>query len=243
MKFDPRKINLKNFDLRNLLKKAAQSPDTPEKPPKVKRERPNPGESAVTRFSKEHPIVYMTLTLFVLTAVISFALGFVNMQTAPVRAQLKKEQIESSVLTVVPGSKSFMEMEDVTFNVPMVKSARAVFDGADSAGHLVGYAIEVTPSGFGGAIDMLVGVSPDGKVTGAAILEMKETPNLGTKTADGGFLDRFTGLASGFTWGAPGSGKDVDVISGATVSSNAVSAGVEEALRAVTQITEGGTAG
>ena len=220
----------------------SETPDTviPEKsgpdkakPEKVKREKPE--ESAVSRFANKYPVVYMTLTLLLLTAVVAFALGFVHEQTDPVIKERQKQELVASVSTVVPDSTDSAPLEGYAF-ASEVSSARVAYGDAQKT---LGYAIEVTPNGFGGAIRMLVGVSPEGVVTGVVVLDMKETPNLGTKTREKSFLDQFIGKEHDFKMGP---GQDVQAITGATVSSKAVSAGVSAAIAAVLLITQGGGA-
>ena len=204
------------------------------KPEDAKPEKIKSGDSALGRFAKKYPVVYMTLTLFLLTAVVAFALGFVHGRTDPVIKERQAQQLVESVAKVVPGAADSEPLEGYEF-ASAVKSARVVYD---SARNPLGFAIEVAPSGFGGAIRMLAGVSPEGVVTGVAILEMKETPNLGTKTRSEEFLAQFIGKDHDFKM----DGQDVQAISGATVSSKAVSSGVSAAIAAVLLITQGGGA-
>ena len=56
---------------------------------------------------------------------------------------------------------------------------------ATKGGQLAGYAVEsMTKNGFGGAINMMVGFTPDGEVINVNVLKPAETPGLGTKMAD-----------------------------------------------------------
>ena len=96
----------------------------------------------------------------------------------------------------------------------------------------IGYVAEVTANGFGGAIDMVVGVNPEGMVTGVSIINDAETPNVGSKVVgDQTVLDQFIGLGGEIT--VNGGDNGFDVVSGATVSTNAVAAGVNAAIAAV----------
>lgn len=90
------------------------------------------------------------------------------------------------------------------------------------------YAFEVAPKGYGGEISMVVGISSTGEVTGVAIIRMSETPGLGTKTNDPNFLNQFIGKRAGVSIGK--GSNNIDAITGATVSSRAVTSGVSEAL-------------
>ena len=114
---------------------------------------------------------------------------------------------------------------------------------AMSGGEQVGYVVEVTASGFGGTLSMVVGVDMDGAVTGVSVTDNSETANIGTKVVnDQSVLDRFIGKshADGEITVNSGSNR-FDGVSGATVSSKGVTAGVNTALSAVAE-QEGGEA-
>ena len=96
-----------------------------------------------------------------------------------------------------------------------------------------GYAVKVAPSGFGGTVEMMVGVGTDGKVLGISIIKHAETPSLGAVAASKGsagenFRDSFIGLSG--TVAVSKDGGEADTISGATITSRAVAAGVNAAL-------------
>ena len=109
--------------------------------------------------------------------------------------------------------------------------------GVQVGGKNAGYAVKVVASGSQGNIEMMVGVNADGAVTGVSIVKAQETSGIGSKVidnepvADGTpVLDQFKGLTAA---DAPAVGKNVDAISGATVSSKGVTTGVNAALAAV----------
>ena len=85
---------------------------------------------------------------------------------------------------------------------------------------IIGYCAFVSSVGFGGNIDMMVGINGAYETEGVKIVSMSETPGVGSKTGSSEFLGRFVGLGHSDPTGA------VDAISGATISSTAVKAGV-----------------
>lgn len=91
-------------------------------------------------------------------------------------------------------------------------------------GALVGYCVEVKSVGFGGDIEMTVGYAPDGKILGVSIVSLSETPGLGARISESAFLSQYEGKQGTLTLG-----EDVDAISGATISSRAVTEGVNRA--------------
>ena len=90
-------------------------------------------------------------------------------------------------------------------------------------GDIIGYCAFVSSVGFGGNIDMMVGINGDYETEGVKIVSMSETPGVGTKTDTPDFLDRFIGMSHSDPTGS------VDALSGATISSTAVKAGVNAA--------------
>jgi hypothetical protein len=89
---------------------------------------------------------------------------------------------------------------------------------------LVGYAGVGEASGYGGPVRMLVGVNPEGTIIGVQVVEQRETPGFFRLLPQTGYFDEF--LARSVS--APlAVGKDIDAVSGATLSSE----GVAEAVR------------
>lgn len=107
-------------------------------------------------------------------------------------------------------------------------NVNGIYKVSNNSGGLAGYCVSVSPNGFGGNIDMVVGIDPSGKIIGVAITALSETPGLGSRVADSEYLAGYSGLG-----GTPALGRDIDAISGATISSRSVLSGVNRALEAV----------
>jgi len=169
-------------------------------------------------------ILRLAGTLFLITALVAAALAGVNAITAPRIAESKAAKTQQAIELVLPGGGE--EMAPGTF---------------DNQGGLVsrvyksetGYAVEVVPSGFDGTITMMVVVTTDGAVTEISIISHTETAGLGAvaaaKTEAGA---AFRGQYSGKT-GTLEVGTDIDAITGATITSKAVTSGVNAALACV----------
>ena len=169
----------------------------------------------------------LTAILLGICAVVALLLGVVNSVTEPIITQMQKEKTDKAMAQV-------LKAESYTAVETKVEGVAAVYM-AVSGGQTVGYVVEVAPNGFGGAINMVVGVDMNGAVTGVAVTKDAETANVGTKvTRDQSVLDRFLGMshAAGEITVNSGSNR-FDAVSGATVSSKAVTAGVNAALAAV----------
>ena len=170
-----------------------------------------------------------------ITAVTALLLGAVNYVTAPVIAAATEEKRVEAMQQVLPAEAypavEGFPAEGETFSsaagsATVTALSQAVQDAP------IGYVAEVTANGFGGAIDMVVGVNPEGMVTGVSIINDAETPNVGSKVVgDQTVLDQFIGLGGEIT--VNGGDNGFDVVSGAAVSTNAVAAGVNAAIAAV----------
>jgi electron transport complex protein RnfG len=95
-----------------------------------------------------------------------------------------------------------------------------------------GFCLQVEPMGFGGAITMIVGVDGQGAVLGVEIVELSETPGLGAKADDVKWLAQYQGASGSLNVvkAATGNPGDITALSGATITSKGVTAGVQTAL-------------
>lgn len=114
---------------------------------------------------------------------------------------------------------------------------------ASSDGSLIGYAVRVVTTGYGGEIRLLVGLGPElERITGMEVVEHVETPGLGANIANSSFKQQFQGLQpdqdiSYVKSGSASSGEnEIEAISGATISTKAVVNGVNKSLDAALQV-------
>ena len=101
---------------------------------------------------------------------------------------------------------------------------------------LVGYCVETQVPGFGGIITMVVGVDLDGKVSGVAVTNHRETLDMGTPALEKEQLDRFIGRSGTLSLNGP---NRIDAVSGATVTSKAIVTGVNKALSIIANLNTG----
>ena len=99
----------------------------------------------------------------------------------------------------------------------------------------VGYCAEVKSAGFGGDLLVMVGYDLNAQILGVKIVEMSETPGLGSKVGEADYLSQYTGKSGELTLN-----EDVDAVSGATISSKALLSGVNTATKALTEFLKGG---
>ena len=174
-------------------------------------------------------ILRLGLTLFLISAVTAGLLAGVNSITAPKIAEINARKQIDAMAAVVPDADTaeqldYTDPEGVILEVYKTESA---------------YAIKVATSGFGGTIEMMVGVDQAGNVLGISIINHAETAGLGAVAADktdkgAAFRGQFQGLSGNVL--VTKDGGEVEAITGATISSRAVCNGVNAALRFVASI-------
>ena len=171
----------------------------------------------------------LTLTLLGICAVVALLLGVVNSVTEPIIEEIQAEKTAAAMSQVLPADE-YQKVETTYPNVTAMTKAV-------SGGEQIGYVVEVATNGFGGAMSMVVGVDMDGAVTGVSVTDNSETANIGTKVVnDQTVLDRFIGMSHADGEITVNSGTNrFDGVSGATVSSKGVTAGVNTALAAVAE--------
>ncbi len=106
---------------------------------------------------------------------------------------------------------------------------------------LMGYIVPADTKGYGGTIELLVAIDTQGKVLTYKILTSKETPGLGDNASKKEFTSQFTGKTSEhlIVTKDPSDTEDIQAMSGATITSKAVTLGVEKADKEVLDYLEG----
>ncbi len=176
-------------------------------------------------------IVSLAVRLLVITVAVAAALAGVNAVTAERISAAEAEKMQQAIVSVLPGCTDIEQVEGAEFDL-----VTAIYSTS------LGYAVQVEPQGFGGAITMVVGVGTDGCVTGVEIVSHSETAGLGAKaaasTGEGpGFRASFIGLSGEVTVSKDGG--QADTLTSATITSRAVAEGVSAALAAAAAIEEG----
>ena len=168
-------------------------------------------------------VLRLTLTLFLITTIVAGLLGLVNYVTADTIAEQIAQKAENAMRQVLEAD-SYEPLD-----VPEESAVTAVYRAGDR-----GYVVRVAPNGFGGAIDMMVGVDVSGAVTGVAIVSQSETASLGANCTREDFRAQFTGKTG--TLSVSKDGGEIEALTGATVTSRAVTEGVNTALEFVQEV-------
>lgn len=181
-------------------------------------------------------ILRYALILFLIAAVVAGLLAGVNLLTKDTIAQNEIAAEQQALGEVMPDAQTF---EAFDAEVAQGFGVAAVYAAADAAGTARGYCVKVAQNGYGGAISAVVGVGLDGKVTGVSIISHAETPGLGANIEKDSFRQQYTGKGAVTVVKAGAKESEINAVSGATISSKALTAGVNQALEVVDQIQNG----
>ena len=174
--------------------------------------------TAVTK--KEPGIAQLVIILFAISAITALLLGMVNMITAPVIAENARVKNEKAMAAVLPAD-SYKAVEYKGGDAAVL----AVYEAVGA-----GYVVQVEcPGSFGGGLQAMVGVDANGAVTGVEIVKTAETSGLGANAGKDAFKGQFAGLT---TASVTKDGGSIVPITGATITSRAVCAGVNIAIAA-----------
>lgn len=180
--------------------------------------------------------------LFMITLIAGLVLGFVYENTKGIIADRELADKKASYKEVFPEASDFVpadnvEEESVRRRLDNEGFSKEFIDelniAKDSSGNTIGYVYTVrTSEGYGGDIVFTMGIKNDGTVNGIAILSSSETAGLGME-ADKVLKPQFANKqVSKFVYTKTGAVEinEVDAISGATITTNAITNGVNAAL-------------
>lgn len=188
-------------------------------------------------------IVKNTLILSAITIVAGCLLGLVYEITKAPIAQAQENAKQEAYKTVLADAAEFTVDE----TLDPAKAADALLEAGysgdditevavakDASGEVMGYVITVTShEGYGGDIKISVGILSDGTVKGIEMLEISETAGLGMKADEDEFKNQFKDKqVEKFSYTKSGEDGDdkIDALSGATITTNAVTNAVDSAL-------------
>ncbi len=180
---------------------------------------------------KKNNILPMLMPAIVLTSIsviIAGILAITNNFTAPVIAKNSEKATNDALSVVVPSALEFkiVEKDEESTN------ENDIYIAYSDDGKEAGYAVSVSPLGFGGNIDIIVGFSLDKTITGVEIVNSSETPGLGSKASDKEFKEQFLDKKPPLNVvknEKPGE-NTISAISGATITSKAVTSGINTAM-------------
>lgn len=176
-------------------------------------------------------ILKPTIVLTLICLVTSALLACTNSLTAPVIKNNNVIAANEAKAKVLPEAASFDDNN---------KNGIACSEGKDANGETVGYVFTTTAKSYGGDISVMVGIKADGSVSGVELLSINDTPGLGMNAKDPDWLKNFIGKTAniGVNKNEPGD-NEIQALTGATVTSKAVTAAVNTALEYYEALTGG----
>lgn len=161
--------------------------------------------------------------LLAICIIIPLALSVTNKVTAKKIAELENENSKKNMQSLV-SADDFEKCSDGGIEY------YTAIKGGDTAA----YIFTESAKGYGGDVSVMTAVKPDGTVAGVAILDVSgETPGLGQNAAKESFYSQYAGLKNGVSLlknGAKAENNEVDAVTGATITSTAVTRAVNAAL-------------
>lgn len=184
--------------------------------------------------AKKESMGMLALVLFLITFITALLLGFINQVTAPQIAKNNEATRAAAMEELIPGAEfTAAEVTEVPAPDKETPAIQNIYQ-AQKDGETVGYCMEVLPSGFGGQLTVVVGVNMDGTIAGAKVTKHAETPGLGAKAqADPTWIPQFEGKAADGALAVTKDGGDIVPITGATITSRAVTLAVNTAAKHV----------
>lgn len=161
--------------------------------------------------NKAYPVVF--LAIIVIVSVVLLML--VNSITSPIVKNMQVEEIKNTLRSIFPEMSEY-ELDDEVY---------IIYEDGEKAG----YAFRASGSGYGGNIDIMVGLDSGFGIKGVSILSQTETPGVGNKITESSFTDQFKGLSASDI-ALKSEGGKIDAITGATISSRAVVDAIREKM-------------
>ena len=178
-------------------------------------------------------ILVPTIALFIFCLVATALLAGTNMITKDKIAENAVQTEIASRAAVLPEGKDYGEVVTLDNGVTY-----CIGYGAD--GNEVGYVFTTGAKGYGGTVSVMVGMETEGNITGVEILSHSETPGLGANATKADFKERFIGKNGTLTVNKNSNeGQNLQAITAATITSNAVVKAVNLATETYNQIAGG----
>ncbi len=186
----------------------------------------------------------MVGTVFVTCLVAASALAATYMLTRDRIAEQEAAAERLALQSVLSGADAFTLAEEL---LPAAAEAAgdvpvtAVYRATTATGEGAGWGVRLSPRGYAGPVQVVVGLDRDGLVSGVSIITHNETPGLGTKIlTEPGWMDQFTGWDGA---DIAASARGFDNIAGATKSAVAIRNGVTAAGAVYAEVLAGQTEG
>ncbi|MBP2649609.1 MAG: rnfG [Firmicutes bacterium] len=165
----------------------------------------------------------LAITCFIAGAIIAGTYSFTEPAAVNQRVKLKNDAMKE----LVKDADSFQAIQ-----------GKADWYKAVKDGKVIAYVVPAESKGYGGAIKMLAAVTPDAKTIDYKVLSHNETPGLGDGMSKPKFRNQFGGkVADELVVVKTPTDNNIQALTGATITSRAVTKGIKEAVEAVSEYT------
>lgn len=174
-------------------------------------------------------VVQPALILCSICFVVSALLALTNALTIDVIAKATLEKEETARMLVLSDATSFEASADETYYIGYCD------------GEIVGYVFSTEANGYGGAISVMTGISTNSTITGVTIVSHDETPGLGSNAEKTEFTDQYQQNSTEFSVvkNTEAGDGEIEALTGATITSKAVTTAVNIATELYETIKEG----
>lgn len=186
-------------------------------------------------------IIKLGLILLLTCAIAAVCLGVSNELTKDQITMQRELVNEQARVEILPQAKEFKVLDEAKMQevVSANEKLAEVYVGYDGS-EIVGYTFKALSSGYGGNVEVITGIASDGSVSGVRVGSHQETPGLGGNAKLPSFYEQYNGLSAGehigVVKGQTNGGNEIVAISGATITSKAVTDGVNMAIDAYKMI-------
>ena len=164
--------------------------------------------------------IFPAVVLVCICLVVTLALAGTYSVANPKIVENQQKAADEARMRVLPEGDSFTAYDG--------KLTAGVVD-CYIADNKAGMAVTAQYKGFGGLVTVMIGINAEGKVTGVTVTNHAETPGLGTKAMTEEYLKQYLDIAEA-SGGHINDDGNIDSVTGATITSNAVYCSVGQAL-------------
>ncbi len=177
-------------------------------------------------------VIKLGIILLIITSIAAVVLAFSNYFTKDIIANVEEKANNEARMEVLPQAKNFKPLDEESLKEIQSENSKVleVYIGYDESENIAGHTIKAASPGYGGDVLVITGISAEGKVTGMKVVSHQETPGLGANSTKPDFQNQFQGKSVSteitVVKSSPSSENEVQALTGATITSRAVTNGV-----------------
>ena len=187
--------------------------------------------------AKNKPTAFKNISVLFVVALVSVALLAVLNQVTKDKIEAAETQARNEVYQSVYSDAAAFEEQEFSYT-PEDETIvmNTVLQANSSDNQKIGYVFDVTSkNGYGGDVQIAVGITNEGEITAFKVIAASETPGLGAKSMEDEYASQFSKLSalSHIAFSKTGANRDnneIDAISGATITTTATTNAVNAAI-------------